>query len=626
MRIVYLIIVAAVLVPAFGGFIFDAEDVTTCKTDFDYVAEVSGAFRGDKSDIVLDYNPAANVTGYSYNLLPVYNNGWMSGVYFNPAAPNTFPINGSGDGMPTVETDEILTFAPDPDHPNRAYKITGTVSGDLGTLYLTMPVKTLRIPDQASRILDSIPVKSVLNLYSSANKIITIELTPVIPTIYPGLFNDGDLTYSYNAWRFTGNTVTELVYDTKTELVEMGGNKFSVNNAYIGVTRPGAQGEPVGDVTSFSLSIQIVAADSMSYVNPASGVIPKTETERIVSWNNNQLNTSVSMILTNSDLSGAAIGHVETKFTFYDQTNYDPVRIEYNNGVWRANGSYSILIGAWPAIMVTNAAGQITINPISSFSDFNTYAVVNTPISIPWSANLGDLIGFTVETMNGTDSFRMQVVQTTVRVPEGGLYLQNAELTPAVSFPNYKGVMLMFGSSVHIGNSITFTSGNDTATLLTDINGVTINGKTYPFNGIKFAWVSDTMDPVIIGSETFPAALYMSNTYASGAVWAIAGAEVIHIIDGNAWTLRLDGVWAPAVFLYEGENHAATKTEISDFGSYHWNLTEIIITFMGVMIIGGMLATYITKRFDLLGGTFEPMSAVDWIIIFGAVAAAAVFL
>lgn len=70
----------AIFVAILGGYLLNAEKVTTCETEWEYVTDVSGAFQGDKSDLDVPYNPPANVTGWSAIDDPEGNGGWISGV------------------------------------------------------------------------------------------------------------------------------------------------------------------------------------------------------------------------------------------------------------------------------------------------------------------------------------------------------------------------------------------------------------------------------------------------------------------------------------------------------------------------------------------------------------------
>lgn len=60
-----ILIIIAVTISGIGGFVLNAEDVTSCNTDMRYITDVAGAFSGTNADIEIDYNPQTNLTGYS---------------------------------------------------------------------------------------------------------------------------------------------------------------------------------------------------------------------------------------------------------------------------------------------------------------------------------------------------------------------------------------------------------------------------------------------------------------------------------------------------------------------------------------------------------------------------------
>lgn len=86
---------------------------------------------------------------------------------------------------------------------------------------------------------------------------------------------------------------------------------------------------------------------------------------------------------------------------------------------------------------------------------------------------------------------------------------------------------------------------------------------------------------------------------------------MVEVLDASTtWTMTLDGVWAPSVFLYEGQNVASSSVEIADFmhGEYRWDSNTFIIVLMAVSIVGGIIGSY-----------FKVVDAWDWIAIIGTV-------
>ena len=47
------------------GYFANVEDVTTQRTDYNYVTDVAGAYDGQRGQLDIDYDPSANLTGWS---------------------------------------------------------------------------------------------------------------------------------------------------------------------------------------------------------------------------------------------------------------------------------------------------------------------------------------------------------------------------------------------------------------------------------------------------------------------------------------------------------------------------------------------------------------------------------
>lgn len=75
-----MLVALGIFLAILGGYLLNAETVTTCQTDWQYVTDVSGAFSGDRSDMDVEYSPPSNVTGWSYK--QGYNDGYISGVSY----------------------------------------------------------------------------------------------------------------------------------------------------------------------------------------------------------------------------------------------------------------------------------------------------------------------------------------------------------------------------------------------------------------------------------------------------------------------------------------------------------------------------------------------------------------
>ena len=60
-----IIIIIAIVGTVFGGFMLNVNNVYGCTTNYKYITDVAGAFSGTSADMEIDYNPYANITGYT---------------------------------------------------------------------------------------------------------------------------------------------------------------------------------------------------------------------------------------------------------------------------------------------------------------------------------------------------------------------------------------------------------------------------------------------------------------------------------------------------------------------------------------------------------------------------------
>lgn len=327
-------------------------------------------------------------------------------------------------------------------------------------------------------------------------------------------------------------------------------------------------------------------------------------------WYNGQSNASVTVAVRATQPSTSAT------ITFRGPSGNTSVEVAYGSGGYTVGG---VAVGGWEGVEVTCGYGTVTATPIGSFTSFLDYRAVGSPRTVLASGAVG---GGTVESMavsagsSGTYLMSMCVVSTTARIDGGGLYLQNASMSLQAMFPGSDAVSVMIGSAAKMGDSITFRSGTVTATLPVDPKAQTImvDGAWQPFNGVTFRWYSSTGPSAEVDGIVFPAAVYLNGkTYDAGKIWAeTRGGTMTEVMDApEGWTMTLDGVWAPSVFLYDGKNDAATTTELGSFadGVFKWSKNDVVLTMMGVSILGGFIGSY-----------YRWMDIWDWAAILGTIA------
>lgn len=326
-------------------------------------------------------------------------------------------------------------------------------------------------------------------------------------------------------------------------------------------------------------------------------------------WSNGYDNSAVRVAFTANG----------TAYVYSEMAIYGPSGMSAAIVIRGATGNWIVEIdevaaevGKWPAIEVEIRPDGFTAYPLGSFTSFTDYVRIGAPVSRSLTVAGGGVI--TDLEVEGASAMPLQVVSTTTRIAEGGLYLQDASLDVSTAFPDALAVSLVIGSAAHTGQSITVSSGSASATIQADGDSVLLGDKWVPLNGLSFRWYSPDAPPSSAGGTPYPAAIYYKGkTYAAGAVWAEPlNGEMVEVLPGAsaAPTLTLDGVWAPEVSLYTGDNLAAERTELADFtkGEYRWDKNDFLIVLMGTCVIGCLAGTYMKKA-----------TGADWLVTIGAV-------
>ena len=280
----------------------------------------------------------------------------------------------------------------------------------------------------------------------------------------------------------------------------------------------------------------------------------------------------------------------------------------------------SVPIGMWPAIELTVSDGKAVARPVQRFGTFTDYDVLDLPTVVYSGTAVPETVQSieAVKAASGYENLRMAVTSTVTRIDNGGLFLQDASFSIQRSFPDADAVSIMLGSAARMGSSITFASASagTSASLPVDPDKtlVYVGNAWQPFNGVTFRWLSTGYGSVTIEGTVYGAAIYSGgDSYEAGAIWAqLKNGRMYKVMDaGDDWTVTLDGVWAPATFLYEGQNVASSKTELSDWShpTFQWSKNDFLIIMMAVSILGGLAGSY-----------FRILDLYDWLAIFGTVA------
>lgn len=338
-------------------------------------------------------------------------------------------------------------------------------------------------------------------------------------------------------------------------------------------------------------------------------------------WHNGKENASVTMAFRAPDMELPYRNNVAWKG--HDGNLTRTVEFDPSSG-WNVGG---LQVGMWEGIEIEVGYGKAVVRPIQTFRSFFDYSLIGTSVDLPSTGGLGDGTVLSIEAVSastGYSNLRMAVVETTVRLAGGGQFLQDASLSIERSFPGSEAVSVMLGTAARSGPSVTFSSASaqSSASLPVDEDGsrIFVGGAWQPFNGVTFRWVSSGMPSETIDGTVYGAAIYhRGQTFQAGKIWAeLKNGKMVEVMDaGDDWTMTLDGVWAPAVFLYDGHNSASKSTELADWThpTFRWSANDVLIIMMGVSILGGLVGSY-----------FKLVDLWDWTAIIGTVGALWLFL
>lgn len=613
-------VIIALTASILGGYLLNAETVTVCETEYTYVTDIAGAFEGSSDDVLMDYNPAANVTGWSTS--PAFNDGYMSGMNFKPASPNSYFIYGDGSGPSTTETDTITVQSITENGTSRWQ----AVSTSKGVVVDNLRCTTMRIaepgaiaPAEQLRLVYFFDLADVMRGYGYSDYE-TIKLSTEIsfPGEWPGIIHDDGLHYHYKTSRhpayytYDGEPVEEATVYGKSFVIAYGETSEPLSDA------------KVGFIGSFAFEVTAQTASVISYVDPAVGV--RSEGVSNVYWNNNQRNVSTEIVFSGTDLEGADVPFSYVTLVLYSENGLSTVELEQASDNWtiflmdgdpNQNETMPIreqhFLGKWPGMSMTVTEGKAVFRPVSNFASFSSYTLVDAPMVYDWDLLGGeDLLYFELFRALNYDAeqcLRMQVMNTKVRVVEGGLYLQNGTFDIVQGFPTVQAFSLTLGSAAHVGDSVTVSGTSGSVTLEVRENGsFVVDGSEFQFGQCSIMWVSTSMPTATIEGKSYPAALYRNGQgYSAGNVWLSTPKGIVDMGEiGESPVVTLDGLWAPAVYFYTGENKAGSSTEFVDFtdGTFKWDKSQLILVLMGASIAMGLAGSYLGYA-----------RMVDWIII-----------
>lgn len=287
-----MLIALGIFVSIMGGFILNAETVTVCETEWEYVTDVDAAFQGDRSDIDVEYSPGSNVTGWSY--LDEYNEGWISGVGYTEArrvneyaaysganAQAEYSVSLSADDVDGSTGSKSFSFTFSPSGPTGSYAMPEGWGLSNSLAMTEFSYGGYAVQGAFAAPLDAI-VRNIPGLSESASAELQISsplsgypcFAVVESKVSRGEFQHGGLYYTGALASQTATAhATAATYLSAENAVMLGGARYPA--ADVLVVWGQAQWEGSG-THSDSMSMRVVTQTPQGrvYVDPAFGVVP----------------------------------------------------------------------------------------------------------------------------------------------------------------------------------------------------------------------------------------------------------------------------------------------------------------------------------------------------------------
>lgn len=470
----------------------------------------------------------------------------------------------------------------------------------------------------------NIPLFDFTIINSRSEGFISVSGGAVDATVNPP--NDYGFTWQWSTsdmnWVYIwANTPMSEPYSARIYVnVESYGNDL-IEGVNTSINRTGGAGTPSNTIYDLTNNVGNSGAGNVYLNTVVTTTHSETQTYNYTDtyWANGYGNTALSMLIK------APSTTLTDNYTFTyalkgGSSIDDTLTISYDN-TWSVgvNDLDSMNVGKWPALMITmrlvDNVPFYFIEPVSKFVSFQDYIKLGNSYSITdpnWTIENHEAISMNYITFSDTDSTYMyhEIVNTTVLLIGGGLFVQDGTFSPAISFPEDKIIQFKVMSAAHVGDSMTVTTSEGT-TLTINSNGLDgwiINGKNFNYYDVSIFYVDADIPTISIGDVIYDAGIYYNGSiYDKGHLYIQAG-KTAPLIDlgssTNSFTITLDGTWAASTAYYTGENVGTQTTEISEPGTWHWSEQEFLIVFLGVILVGTIIGAW---RFRFTG--------YDWLAV-----------
>ena len=599
--------VCAVMGMVLSGFVLSVGEYEQTVTGYEYVTDVSGLFEYSDQPTFLDYNPAANWSGY-YTDTPGVTDGIDYESRTEPA--NSYPI-GQEDIPDTSGTADLSTMGltqmspPVNDNTPTSYWPWGIVYDEPP---VTVGIQVYDVPRPNVATVETL-ISSLSGTSTTDITRITLGVSDTSPIILQNsawTYYDHDVplsptTHYATASYYRDQAVNSFTVDHESGVVvayDLGGSILWRGSAANCCIVYGGEA-PDGSAHQFNLTTSIQYTTyhypTPIYMDISQGVsLSSAET---VNWANEYRNGRIDILFR---AASASVSYSNT-FTMPLTDLYGALTEEEmaltvtvpQNGnvtVTLASGSETdtVTLGKWRNFMVSldTVNGRYTAMPVTDFVSFTTYEAQE---SSGQDLELGiDGRAFTEMSVTyAGSSLTFGVVDTATFLDTYDAVMVDPHLDISDYFTELADLRLNFFSFAVYGDSIT------------------INSQTYAVNTSAQINLPDTS-----GDEPVDRWLTLTNIYIT-----FEGSNTYITFNNDNQTIDLGptvsteismaGVWYFTTGLYEG--YTTTQTALEwDYHNFIYDSNAAIVAFLGILAVGTVLGSRLVR-----GG----MSVLDYIVV-----------
>lgn len=606
------IAIVAIMGSVLLGFATSVTETTEREQRWDYLGDISGLFDYSKEPQYVEYNPAANWTGYNDLDRNHYNYETSDNANLYPIINRSEPVEGSLNLLdsnhlfenPIVDRtgayiDDDSLFISDERNPNGASHIMNGYAG--------LGIKNPRTVNQlcAAKLSDIIPLMGlsaqdnqvIINLQTEQNFIVS-KITDWTDYTWT---DPGSSQKHYCHWLDLTEAakVTKIVIDPSTLTAR--GYDNSGNTRFVSYCSDIAlsfNSKKVSNGATFEsgglgkvLTFQKVQVEPTEYLDTSKGIQPLQD----CSWKNGYANSSASIVLNHTT------GQSNEATTFVLLSNYyvrfsigwlgnELTLLNYNlNGVGSVGMDF---FGNWNSVEVTidTIHGFLEITPIVPKPNFGQFDFNNYDLSKPvlkiWFDPVGTFEGMNIDHYSSLYTMPyMGITGTTMFLDTYDAVIKNPNIDITDYYPLLTDLpfKLNFYSFAITGETFTVKYSNqaDGSVTFPVIDGLmTIDNVDHELNNM------------VIYSENGKIYIDFLNEIA---------AEPILILDnmaaGDNFIISATGNWSFTTGLYEGQDVTVKKMQF-DPTNFSFDSNAVILVYMALLIIGSLVG----RRFAGLGG------------------------